>query len=86
MEELGLVEILASVIVGAFAWWMKRISAKLDELSVHRETCIGQFADNAKNTEAHGKIFDDLSDHESRICVLESIPIEYHPKRKRVKK
>lgn len=72
MEELGLVEVLLSILVGAFAWWMKRISSKLDELAVHRENCIGQFADSAKNTESHGKIFDELSDHESRICVLES--------------
>lgn len=77
---------LVLTLIGVLALrWMNRIDAEqrtindqLQQLAVHPQTCIRNFADKAENTTSHERLWKKndeqdktLSDHETRLKILE---------------
>ena len=65
--------------LGFVVWWGKRVTERLDALSIHREECIRSFADKIENTENHSRQWKaiegmekKIGNHESRICTAEA--------------
>ena len=70
------------IIIAMVGWFLTRLQAKVDTLTTHREACVSRFADKDDNTESHRRLWDGideakkefrdgLSDHETRIGMLE---------------
>ena len=67
-----IISILWAIIMSIGAFWLKRMSDKLDALVVHREECLTRFADRESNISSHKKLFESTEDHEKRITKLEA--------------
>lgn len=65
---LGLLVALWTVIFTVGAYWMRRISDKIDRLVESREHCIRDFADRQKNDDAHREFYNKLYEHDSQIA------------------
>ena len=74
MEQyfVEVISVLWTVIMGIGAFWLKRMSDKIDALVVHRQECLKLFADSNANVSAHNKLFAFVEDHEKRLTKVES--------------
>lgn len=68
---VGLLGVLWFIVVGFGAYWLKRMSDKLDALTVHKEGCLRSFADKNSNASDHAEFFRRTNDHERRLTRLE---------------
>ncbi|WP_458400046.1 hypothetical protein [Mailhella sp.] len=59
-----------SVLFAVGGFWLKRISDKLDLIFEHREQCVRDFADRARNDAAHKEFYDRLAVHSQDITRL----------------
>lgn len=69
---MAILGVLWSVIILAVGYWIKKIAHKVDQLSVHKESCIISFANRERNTADHDELFRRTNSHEIRITKLET--------------
>lgn len=69
---LSALGILWIAVVGIGAFCFKRIFDRLDQLVVHKESCLTSFANKDSNSEDHVKFFARLDEHDRRIVRLET--------------
>lgn len=69
---VGLLGVLWAIVIGFGAYWLKRMSDKLDTLIVHKEGCLQSFADRADNAKDHAELFRSRNDHERRLVTVET--------------
>lgn len=70
---LGVIGGIWSLLFCVGGYCLKRINDKLDELVVHRETCIRVFADRDRNASDHRELYRRTDDHENRLTRLEAL-------------
>jgi len=70
---LGLISGLLGILIWVAKSFATTILAELRKLDRRKAECIGQFADDADNRNAHGRIFNKLDEHESRIVRVETL-------------
>lgn len=75
---LSLLAGLLSVLTIVFCWWASRLSDKIDDLMIHHQGCIKEFANDEDNDDEHLRIFGRLENlersnhgHDIRIIALE---------------
>lgn len=69
---VGLHGVLWAIVIGFGAYWIKRMSDKLDTLIVHKEGCLQIFADRRDNAKEHAELFKSRNDHERRLVSIET--------------
>lgn len=69
---LGVLGVLWAIVVSLGAFCFKRIFHRLDELVVHKASCLTTFASKSGNAEDHARFFHRLDDHDRRIVRLEA--------------
>ncbi|WP_165078881.1 MULTISPECIES: hypothetical protein [unclassified Desulfovibrio] len=69
---IGLLGVLWAIVLGFGAFWLKRLSDKVDTLIVHKEGCLMIFADRVDNAKDHAELFKSRNDHERRIVSIET--------------
>ena len=67
---LSVIGIMWSVLFAVGGFWLKRISDKLDQIFEHRERCVRDFADRARNDQAHKEFYDKLAVHATDLSRL----------------
>lgn len=70
---LALIAGLLSILGTAFGWWLSKLSAKVDALMQIRQDCITRFADKARNSEDHRRLWTRVDDLDRRITTVEAI-------------
>lgn len=70
---LGLISGLLGILIWVAKSFATTILEELRKLDRRKAECIGQFADDADNRSAHGRIFDKLDNHEGRIAKVEAL-------------
>ena len=70
---LGLISGLLGILIWVAKSFATTILAEIRKLDRRKAECIGQFADDADNRNAHGRIFSKLDEHESRIVRVETL-------------
>jgi len=70
---LGLISGLLGILIWVAKSFATTILAEIRKLDRRKAECIGQFADDADNRNAHSRIFDKLDEHESRIVRVETL-------------
>lgn len=70
---LGVIFGLWVLLLGVGGYCLKRFSDKLDDLVVHRESCIMAFANRDGNASDHREFYRRTDDHENRLTRLEAL-------------
>ncbi len=70
---LGLISGLLGILIWVAKSFATTILEELRKLDRRKAECIGQFADDADNRNAHDRIFAQLGDHEARIVRVETL-------------